>query len=72
LIHNQITSSSIKSAGFDPKTGEMEVEFQTGRKYRYQNVPQGTYDSFVNAKSQGKFFGSEIRPLFKFEKAEDD
>ena len=38
-IKNEIKSSNIKSAEYDTETKDLVVEFNSGAKYKYNNVP---------------------------------
>jgi hypothetical protein len=53
-----VTSSNIKSVGYDPATKTLEVEFLSGSLYRHEDVPQHVYDEFMAADSNGRSVGS--------------
>jgi hypothetical protein len=53
-----VVSSDIAAAGYDPSTGELQVQFLTGRIYSYPNVPPEWYQGFIDAPSKGSFFSS--------------
>ena len=59
-----ISSSNIISAGYDPATQTLELEFKGGAVYQYMNVPEYMWYEFLGAPSQGKYFQSQIRPRF--------
>lgn len=59
-----VTSSNLKSVGYDPETRILEIEFQRGQVYHYQGVPQEVYDGLMAAESPGRYFASEIRPTY--------
>lgn len=48
-------SRSVKSAGYDPGTRELEIEFATGKVYRYADVPESLWDWFRRTKNKGSF-----------------
>ena len=60
-----VTSSGIRSVGYDDDAGHMEVEFHNGRLYRYHQFPKRLHSKFLNARSIGDFFHVEIRPFYK-------
>ena len=62
-----LSSSQIKSIGYDIDLGDMYVEFHNGKVYKYVNVPEWTYNAFLKADSPGKFFHSEIKNHFDYE-----
>lgn len=61
-------SSNIAKARY--VDGAMEVEFNGGAAYRYEEVPQDVFDRFCNAESVGRFFQKEIRGKYAGEKIE--
>ena len=67
-ILNEIKSSNIVRSQYDTETKEMIVEFVSGTKYQYDEIPHQTYTKFRMAESQGKFFSSEIAKKFKYKK----
>lgn len=60
-----VTSGLVISVGYDVDTSSMEIEFTTGRNYRYFNVPQSVYEDFIFSESHGRFFNSYIRDLYR-------
>lgn len=66
-----VTSSQLKSIGYDAETKTLYVEFLKGIVYRYNEVPEETYDAFVVAESSGKFFGEFIKGVFEYERIEE-
>lgn len=61
-------SSTIASAGYISERRILEIEFRSGAVYRYKSVPKKTFAAFSKAQSKGRFFGSEIRGKYAFEK----
>jgi hypothetical protein len=55
-----VQSSTVKAYSFDPATRNLDVEFHSGRKYRYEGVDKKTYAELEAAKSKGSFFHSSI------------
>lgn len=60
-----VESSSVRSIGYDPATFELEVEFHSGRAYRYQRVPIAAYRLLLRAPSIGQFVNEQIKPRFE-------
>ena len=56
-------SSCLKGYGYE--NGTLNVVFNSGTTYRYDNVPQSIYEGLENADSKGKYFMSNIRNLYK-------
>jgi hypothetical protein len=61
-------SSSIKSYEFDTETTLLTVEFLTGAKYTYADVPPDIIQGLNEASSKGKYFSSNIKDKFITEK----
>lgn len=65
-----VTSSQISSAGYDPVTRHLEVEFTSGRVAVYFEVEQGEFAGFEEAESKGKYLNEIIKPYKGFAYAE--
>ena len=59
-----VSSSNIRSIGYDPDSMTLEVEFNTGGVYQYPGVPQFEYDALMNAGSKGTYFNANIKSRF--------
>ena len=59
-----ISSSNIVSAGYDPATQTLEIEFKNVVVWQYANFPEDMWYEFLGAPSQGKYFSAQIRPRF--------
>jgi len=55
-----VSSSNIRSIGYDPQSGVLEVEFTTGDVYQYFNVPEHLYQGLLSAASPGQFLNINI------------
>jgi len=58
-------SSVIRSYHYDPKQHELELEFVSGRRYRYHDVPGETYSAMRLAFSKGEFFNAHVRDQYR-------
>ena len=56
-----VQSSNIRSVGYDPESGTLEVEFNSGSVYQYLNVPKGEYETLMNASSKGRYFNRSVK-----------
>jgi hypothetical protein len=63
-----VTSSNIKAVGYDPDTQRLVVQFNSGKKYAYADVPPEVHKEFLDAKSMGIFFTREVRGKYAAEK----
>jgi len=58
---NFVSSSNLKSVGYDPKTQTLEIEFLDGSIYQYFSVPQSVYEGLMGAASHGTYFDRYIK-----------
>jgi len=58
-------SSVIRSYRYDPEQRRLELQFVSGRRYRYHDVPEETYRGMRQAFSKGEFFNAYIRDRFR-------
>lgn len=59
-----VSSSALRSLGYDPTTRTLEAEFKNGRVYRYAGVPLELFLSFVLSRSKGRFFNVALRSFY--------
>jgi len=65
-IVNVYKSSNIKGSVYNRDTNELIIEFNSGKKYRYDDVPDTIAADLRRAKSQGIFFNKEIARKYKY------
>ena len=58
-------SSVIRRFAYDPAKRALWIEFVTGRRYVYEDVPEEVADAFSLALSKGIYFNRRIRDEFK-------
>ncbi len=59
-----IKSSMIASCEYNPTAQELEIQFKNGGTYVYSGISLQTYNAFLNAPSQGKFFQQYIKDKY--------
>jgi hypothetical protein len=59
-------SSVIRYYRYDPEQRRLELQFVSGRRYRYHDVPEETYRGMRQAFSKGEFFNENIRDQYRF------
>jgi hypothetical protein len=59
-------STVIRRFAYDHSTAELWVEFVTGRRYVYSDVPASVADTLGSAFSKGIYFNSRIRDNFPY------
>jgi KTSC domain len=62
-----LRSRAVVSAGYDAETSELEVEFSSGRVYRFSGVPAGVYDWLVRVPNKGLYVARNITGLYDYE-----
>ena len=68
MLLTNVNSSNIASAGHDPESNIMVIQFRNGATYQYLNIPEQTYQDMLNAPSIGQYFNSHIRGKFEYNK----
>lgn len=68
LEHQQVSSASIESIGYDPVLAVLQIQFVEGELYEYFMVPHSTYLGLLGSSSKGRFFGEFIRDRYRFQK----
>lgn len=61
MKRERVDSSSLASAGYDPRAHVLEVEFRNGGVYQYLEVPDEEYQEFRSAESKGRYLNTEIK-----------
>jgi len=64
MTRARLMSSMMTSAGYNPTSRVLEIEFATGAVYQYVDVPLDVFEEMLDAPSQGQFFHSRIRGAF--------
>jgi hypothetical protein len=59
-------STVIRAFHYDPPTGRLIIEFRSGRRYVYSDVPLEEFTSLQNARSKGSYFNTRIRDHYAF------
>lgn len=69
-------SSQIEAFGYDAETQTLAIRFPgrgatPGSVYHYADVPAHVFEQMSAAESKGKFFGSQIRGHYEYQKQPD-
>jgi lysyl-tRNA synthetase class 2 len=65
-------SSVIRRFDYDRVRRALDIEFVSGRRYRYAGVPGSIAEAFRRAVSKGRFFNARIRDRFAFVELESE
>jgi hypothetical protein len=64
-----VESKMLSAAAYDHSKQILYLRFRnTGDVYRYFELPDADYQSFLRAESKGRFFRSHIRDHFRYER----
>ena len=56
MKHASVSSSFIRSIGYDKETQTLVVNFHKGDPAIYPGTPESTVRDFLNASSKGRFY----------------
>jgi len=63
-----VSSSNIRSIGYDSQAATLEAEFTSGDVYQYFDVPEHLYRELMNASSHGQFLNDYIKYGYRYKK----
>ena len=63
-----VSSSLLKSVGYDSDGKLLEVEFRSLAVYAYWEVPLWAYEGLMTARSKGRYFDARIRDRYPFQR----
>ena len=64
MMH-EVESSNIKSIGYETETKILKVEYLSGLKYEYSDVPANIFDDFLDSVSKGKYMNQVIKGQYE-------
>lgn len=59
-------STAIRRIEYRPEQSALDIEFVTGRVYRYFAVPEAVAEGFRRVRSKGGYFNRALRDRFEF------
>ena len=63
-----VSSSNIRSVGYDAENKILEVAFSSGGVYQYFNVPEHRYSRLMSSFSKGSYLADHIRNNYRYRK----
>jgi hypothetical protein len=66
MTRQQVSSSDLRSVGYDPIQSVLEIEFNSGGIYQYFNVPENVYHGLMTASSHGRYFHAHIKDHYRY------
>ena len=68
----KVESSNISAVGYDMSFGSLIVEYKSGTKYQYKNVPYEVYENLLKAESKGRFVNENVKGKFEYGRITED
>jgi hypothetical protein len=68
MQRSPVSSTSVRSIGYEDSTLNLEVEYVKGGVYRYIGVPSQIYEALLMAPSHGSYLAKMIKPKYPCEK----
>ncbi|WP_394793141.1 KTSC domain-containing protein [Armatimonas sp.] len=68
MTRQHVSSSNVRSVGFDSSSQILEVEFHNGGVYHYYGVPESIYRGFMAAGSKGTYLNDRIKDRYRYRK----
>jgi len=62
-----VSSSNLRSVGYDSNSKVLEIEFNTGTVYQYSSVPESVYRGLMAAASHGQYFIQNIKGVYAYQ-----
>ena len=62
----KVESSNISAVGYDMSFGSLIVEYKSGAKYQYKEVPYEVYENLIKAESKGRFINENVKGKFEY------
>jgi lysyl-tRNA synthetase class 2 len=66
MIRTTVVSTSITAVSYDAQSRALEVEYVSGRVYRYLDVPEEVFAWLLKASSKGAFVNRMIRDRYEY------
>ena len=68
----KVESSNINAVGYDMSFGSLIVEYKSGSKYQYKNVPYELYENLLKAESKGRFVNENVKSKFEYNRISEE
>lgn len=65
FVVKSVDSSMANSIGYDPEHNLLQVEFNSGAVYQYEDVTEDTWQALQASNSVGKFYNQEIKGSYR-------
>lgn len=65
MERQRVSSSNVRSIGYDEASSTLEVEFNGGGVYQYYSVPEGVHASLMRASSKGSYLNDHVKNRYR-------
>ena len=65
-----VAFSNVRAVGYDAESQTLEVEFLSGRRYQYYEVPKQIHEKMMLAPSKGRYLNSHIKDQYPYSRVE--
>ena len=59
-------SSNVAGFCYDDASQTLTVEFNSGSRYNYYDVPQHVFEGMKSAESKGRYLNAEIKGVYRY------
>ena len=66
MQRQSVSSSDLRSVGYDAETQVLEIEFHSGGIYQYSRVQESTWQRLLGAPSKGRYFHPYIKDRYPY------
>ena len=66
MHRKSVTSSNLVSVGYDAESKALQIEFDGGAVYDYEDVPAEVHEELMSASSHGKYFDRRIKHSYAY------
>jgi hypothetical protein len=66
MEHVNVSSTSIRSIGYDSQTMTLEVIFLNETVYQYFEVPEHIYQGLLTAGSVGTYLNANVKGTYRY------
>ena len=65
MNRTSVSSSALRSVGYDAETLTLETEIISGSVYQYFDVPESVFLELMSAESLGVYYNKNIKPAYR-------
>lgn len=71
IVMQPVDSTMARSLGYDANHNILQIEFQNGAVYQYQEIDPETWDALQTTHSKGQFFNYHIKGIYPVQRLDD-